>query len=109
MSSLLNDTIIQDSTNSNQGVNVTPKLDAKSYFFLEDNVYTQTSNQTFGVIDEDQFRTTALLTVSNKKVISICSGQVFLQPQADSTDKVNLILKPYVQPVNGLSIKYFIY
>jgi len=108
MPNLLENTAAQNATTSNRGTNKMPKLDAKSHFFLEDETYTQLPTQAFGVISENEFRTTSLVSVSAKKVISICSGQVFLQP-SDEAGKVNLILKPYRQPVNGLSIKYFIY
>ncbi|HEX8561772.1 MAG TPA: hypothetical protein VF676_02220 [Flavobacterium sp.] len=109
MPSLSPNTIAQNSTTSNGGVNVMPKLDASSFYFLEDDVFTQASNKAFGVVDENAFRTTSLVTVASKKVVSICSGQVFLQPQTADPTKVNLILKPYKQPANGLAIKYFIY
>ncbi len=108
MPEIINNTQAQENTTSNQGTNKMPKLDAKSFFFSEDEVFVQLANQAFGVVSEDVFRTTSLLTVNSKKIISICSGQVFLQP-SNETGKVNLILKPYRQPVNGLSVKYFIY
>lgn len=109
MSEIINNTQAQKATTSNQGTNKVPKLDAKSFFFLEDEVFTQQVNNAFGVISENEFRTTSLVTISAKKVVSICSGQVFLQPNSGDDNKVNLILKPYKQPVAGLSIKYFIY
>lgn len=110
MPTLQENTIGQKLTTSNQGSNKMPKLDAKSYFFLEDETFTQDAAKSFGVISEDEFRTTSLINVVNKKVISICSGQIFIQPQTGSIgSKVNLILKPYRQPISGISIKYFIY
>ncbi len=109
MANIAENTIGQNSTTSNQGVNKMPKLDAKSHFFLEDETFTQSSSNAFGVISDNQFRTTSLVNVTNKKVVSICSGQIFIQPVTGDSSKVNLILKPYRQPVNGLAIKYFIY
>ncbi len=109
MSEIINNTQTQQTTNSNQGTNRVPKLDAKSFFFLEDGVFTQQANNAFDIISDNEFRTTSLVTISAKKIISICSGQVFLQPYTGDDDKVNLILKPYRQPVAGLAIKYFIY
>ncbi|HKX87292.1 MAG TPA: hypothetical protein VJL37_11520 [Flavobacterium sp.] len=109
MSEIINNTQAQKATTSNQGTNKVPKLDAKSFFFLEDEVFTQQVNNAFGVVSENEFRTTSLVTISAKKIVSICSGQVFLQPNSVDANKVNLILKPYKQPVAGLSIKYFIY
>ena len=41
-------------------------------------------------------------------MFSICQGQIFLQPNKDSK-KINLIQKPFRQPVNGLAIRYIIY
>lgn len=110
MSELLSTTQTQQSINSNQGTNKVPKLDAESFFFLEDEDFAQqTVNQSFGVINDDEFRTTSIVTVTSKKVISICKGQIFIQPMTGDATKVNLILKPYIQPINGISIKYFIY
>ena len=111
MPDLISNTQTQNSTTSNEGTNKIPKLDANSFFFLEDEVFTQTAAQAFGVVSENEFRTTSLLNLgtADKKIFSICSGQIFLQPMTGDTSKVNLILKPYKQPVNGLSIKYFVY
>jgi hypothetical protein len=110
MPELLDSTQTQQATSSDQGTNKVAKLDAKSFFFLEDGVFTpQTTAQSFGIIDENQFRTTSIVSVTNKKVISICKGQIFIQPMTGDATKVNLILKPYIQPINGISIKYFIY
>jgi hypothetical protein len=110
MPTLQDNTITQNSTTSSQGSNKMPKFDAKSHFFLEDATFTQAAVKTFGVVPGDEFRTTSMVTVSNKKVINICTGQVFIQPQTGAeASKVNLILKPYKQPINGVSIKYFVY
>jgi len=111
MPDLISNTQAQNSTTSNGGTNKQPKLDANSFYFLEDAIFTQTAAQAFGVVSENEFRTTSLLNLGtvDKKIFSICSGQIFLQPMTDDAAKVNLILKPYKQPVNGLSIKYFIY
>jgi len=109
MPTIASTTATQNATTSNQGISRKPKLNAKSHFFIEDQVFTQTVNQAFGVISDNEFRTTSSINVSNKKIISICSGQIFIQPVTGDLAKVNLILKPYRQPVNGLAIKYFIY
>lgn len=110
MAELLDSTQTQQATSSDQGTNKVAKLDAKSFFFLEDGVFApQTAAQSFGIIDENQFRTTSIVSVTNKKVISICKGQIFIQPMTGDDTKVNLILKPYIQPIKGISIKYFIY
>jgi hypothetical protein len=110
MPTIQDNTAVQRSTTSDQGSNKMPKFDAKSHFFLEDEVFTQTAAKAFGVLSSTEFRTTSLISVSTKKVISICAGQIFIQPQTGAeTSKVNVVLKPYKQPINGLSIKYFIY
>lgn len=99
-------------TSSNDGVNVQATLQPKSHFFIEDAALTQSQNQAFGAISVDKFRTTAKVSIpASKKVYTICHGQIFIQPQlGDVTNsKVNVILKPYIQPIKGLAIKYFIY
>lgn len=109
---LLTSTQGQTNTASNNGANRVAKFKAKSHFFLEDATYTQNQSQAFGIVSDQEFCTTARVSVTNKKVIAVCAGQVFIQPQSGpSADpaKVNVILKPYKQPVNGLAIKYFIY
>lgn len=83
----------------------------ESYFFSEPTV-VQLTDQAFGPVagnEATQFRTTAKFTsASDIKAYAICAGQVFLQPHTD-TAKVNLVLRPYRQPINGLAIKYFVY
>lgn len=83
----------------------------KSHFFIPPGSFSQSQSQAFGVIDESNFRLTSLFSVSSvTKAYSICKGVVLVQPQtgAEST-KVNLILRPFVQPFAGLNVKYFIY
>lgn len=100
-------------TTSDNGTNVRPVLVCDSHFFIESlgaGSFSQTSSQKFGVVSQTQFRTSAKVSFSGKKsVFAICQGQVFVQPQAGSTTKVNLILRPYRQPIRELPIKYFIY
>lgn len=109
MATLLNNTTTQQQTTSNQGTNVTPKLNASSFFFLDTSSFVQLFNSAFGVINNNEFRCTASFNVESRKVITVCAGQIFIQPNIQSNTKVNVILKPYKQPINGLSIKYFIY
>ena len=97
-------------TTSNDGRNVRASLQALSHFFLEDGIFTQTETNCFGAKSATEFATTSGLTFSgSKKVYAICQGQVFVQPQENNTDKVNVILKPYRQPINSIPLKYFIY
>lgn len=89
------------------------QLVPESYFFTEPSeTPTQTTSQAFGPIagnEQTQFRLTAGFTASTDiKAYAICAGQVFLQPHTDSS-KVNLVLRPYKQPMKGVPIKYFIY
>lgn len=100
----------QGLTSSVDGKNVMPRLQPISHFFLEGDNFSQTELQKFGPISESVFNTTSKVTFTGtKKVYAICQGTVFIQPQTGDVNKVNLILKPYKQPINGLSIKYFIY
>ena len=84
----------------------------ESHFYSDLNVGSQQPNQSFGPVtgnETTQFRTTSSFTTSgNVKAYAICTGQVFIQPSTIS-GKVNLILRPYRQPIKGLSIKYFVY
>lgn len=82
-----------------------------AHFFIPPSSFTQSQAQAFGVIDSNNFRLTSLFSVASAtKAFSICKGVVLIQPQtgAEST-KVNLILRPFIQPISGLNIKYFIY
>ncbi|WP_158837821.1 hypothetical protein [Polaribacter sp. L3A8] len=106
----------QNLTTSNKGLNVMPILQPKSHFFLQDNAFTQIDAQRFGAISETEFRTTNQVSFSGvKDVYLLCKGTVLLQPhtdsatQTESTTKVNLVLKPFQQPIKGLNIKYIIY
>ncbi len=102
-----------------------PNLVGKSHFFTETTGIVQLDADEFGISDAfgpigstDQeksarFRLGAkfrLLSPTPKvKAFAICAGQIFIQPQTGSPDKVNLILRPLKQPISGLNIKYFIY
>ena len=105
-----NSTQYKKLTTSDDGRNVMPLEQPKSHFFLEDGVFTQVASQRFGAISADKFNTTSSITLnSSKKVYSICQGTVLIVPQTGSTDKVNLVLKPFKQPIASIPIKYFIY
>ncbi|GGG35393.1 hypothetical protein GCM10011344_40300 [Dokdonia pacifica] len=100
----------QGLTSSSDGKNVMPRLQPISHFFLEGDNFSQTESQKFGPISASVFNTTSRVTFTgSKKIYAICQGTVFIQPQTGNADKVNVLLKPYKQPINGLSIKYFIY
>jgi|GEM_PF-544853 len=111
MPDLITNTQGQNSTVSDNGRNVRPVLQAVSHFVLQtDNgVCNISQTNSFGVVSVSEFRTTSKLTFTGaKKVYMLCKGQVLLQPTSDS-NKVNLILKPFEQPIKGLPIKYIIY
>lgn len=100
----------EDLTTSNDGRNVRASLQMISHFFLEDNSFSQIEADSFGKMSSIDFTTTSKVNFSGtKKVYAICQGQVFVQPQIGSNDKVNVILKPFKQPISGLAIKYFVY
>ncbi len=93
---------------------MTKDLAANSYYFIPPNAnVVQEANGAFGPVqgsETTQYRVTSKFSTSEEvSAYAICSGQVFLQPHASDTSKVNLILRPFKQPVKGLSIKYFIY
>jgi hypothetical protein len=101
----------------------TPKLVGKSFFFTEPDKVEQSTNLSdshafgpMGTTDEEKaasFRLGAKMKlkagVPNAKAFAICSGNVLLQPQTGNSAKVNLILRPMVQPFNAMPVKYFIY
>ncbi len=99
-------------TTSDNGRNIRAELKPESYLFIEkEKIFSQDPTGKFGIIGTDdlsQFRTTSRINYSGK-VFTICQGQIFVQPNAGSADKVNVILKPFSQPVKGLAIKYIIY
>lgn len=83
----------------------------QSHFFAGTPAFSQSESQAFGPVDANRFNLTAGFNISSEgiKAFAICSGIVLIQPQNESEDKVNLILRPYKQPAPGLNIKYFIY
>lgn len=113
MPEILSNTQNQELTTSDNGRNVRPLLVSNSHFYIESsggNSFNQLESQKFGAISESQFRTTSQISfIGLKKVFAICQGQIFIVPQEGSTTKVNLILRPYRQPIRELPIKYFIY
>ncbi|MBS1520282.1 MAG: hypothetical protein JST50_04760 [Bacteroidetes bacterium] len=80
-----------------------------SFFFTDPAAISQVEDQAFGPVSADEYRLTSKFTIAaNANAYAICTGVVLVQPTADS-DKVNLILRPFKQPITGLNIKYFIY
>jgi hypothetical protein len=91
-------------------INTNDRFTAASHFFAEVNNISQSAGQTFGPVSADVFRLTAKFTAqAGTKAFAICPGIVAIQPQTGSTSKINLILRPYQQPIKGINIRYFIY
>jgi hypothetical protein len=78
-----------------------------SHFFTDPASVNQSAAQAFGPISENEFNLTAKFSSTGAQAFAICKGVVLVQPQAGEV--VNLILRPYEQPINGLNIRYFIY
>jgi hypothetical protein len=91
-------------------INTNNRFSADSHFFSEVSSISQSAGQTFGPVSADVFRLTAKFTAqAGAKAFAICPGIVAIQPQTGSTSKINLILRPYQQPIKGVNIRYFIY
>ena len=85
---------------------------AEYFFFTEpEKLKPQTEQQSFGVIDEHQFRIgNAFSATSACKVFAITAGNVLIQQVAGSDQLVNIVLKPFDQPDTDLpKIDYIIY
>ena len=81
-----------------------------SFFFTDPAAITQSADQAFGPMSADEYRLTTVFDVAaGTRAYAICTSVVLVQPQTGDSDKVNLILRPYKQPILGLNIKYFIY
>jgi hypothetical protein len=90
--------------------NYISKFAPNSYFFTAPGAIAQAPTQAFGPVDDDVFRLTSKFTMGSASMAyAICTGIALVQPQAGSATKVNLILRPFQQPIVGLNIKYFIY
>lgn len=96
-------------SSDSKGLNVRPDLLPESFFYLENGkTFNQGNAEKFGS-NGTVFRTTSKISSYNGRVYTICQGQVFLQPCGTDTTKVNVILKPFSQPIKGLAIKYIVY
>lgn len=81
----------------------------KSFFFTDPNSITQDALRSFGPQSANVFNITASFQSSGAKAYAICKGTVLIQPQTGNSNLVNLILRPFSQPINGLPICYFVY
>ena len=91
--------------------NYISKFKPASHFFISLEALSQSDAQSFGPVDENEFRLTTKFTVgaANRMAFAICKGIVMVQRQTGSSGLVNLILRPFTQPIEGFNIKYFIY
>ncbi|NQX86023.1 MAG: hypothetical protein HRT67_08975 [Flavobacteriaceae bacterium] len=86
------------------------KLHPQSHFYINGSDFTQSAEQAFGAVNNTQFRTTTTISFNgDKNIYALCNGTVFLQPQSNDSNKVNIILRPFKQPIKGINIKYIIY
>lgn len=91
-----------------------PPLYPQSYTFTDfADLNTQPSNLAFGPStgsETNKFRVTSSFTASSDvNAYAMVNGFVMIQPGA-TADKVNLILRPFTQPIPGFSkVKYIIY
>lgn len=81
----------------------------KSHFFTDPASINQITDQAFGPVSETQFNLTAKFNSTGGQAYAICKGVLLVQPQGVGSEVVNIILRPYEQPINGLNIRYFIY
>jgi len=85
------------------------KTNSKSHFFTIPYQINQIPEQAYGPQSNNVFNLSSSFTVSSlSKAFAICKGNILLQPHTDA-NKVNLILRPYTQPIEGVNIKYFVY
>ncbi|WP_316768711.1 hypothetical protein [Pedobacter frigiditerrae] len=85
------------------------KFKPSSCFFTDPAAISQAQNLAFGPKSADVYDITARFTITEAKAYAICKGAVLVQPQSGNAGCVNLILRPYTQPIPGFNIKYFIY
>jgi len=91
--------------------NFISKFAPKSHFFTDPAAISQSAGQAFGPVSSSEFRVTTSFTVSgdSRMAYAICPGVVLVQPQGDGSTAVNVIMRPFTQPIQGFNIKYFIY
>jgi hypothetical protein len=91
--------------------NFISKFAPKSHFFTDPAAISQSAGQAFGPVSASEFRVTTGFTVTgdSRMAYAICPGVVLVQPQGDGSTVVNIIMRPFTQPIQGFNIKYFIY
>jgi hypothetical protein len=90
--------------------NFISKFAPQSCFFTTSGIFTQSAAQAFGPVDENHYRLTANFDLpADSPAYAVCSSIFLIQPQSGDATKVNLILRPFKQPIQGFNIKYFVY
>ncbi|MCP5104826.1 MAG: hypothetical protein GY950_15680 [bacterium] len=91
-------------------------LAPKSHFFTDHGNIVQTAAEAYGPVSVDKtnrFRTTALFKRqggTEPKAYAVVNGFVVIQRDPGNNTVVNLVLKPFQQPMAGFTpVKYFIY
>lgn len=86
---------------------------ARTHFFTDINLSNQGAENAFGPVlgnEDSQFRVTSKFNiVYSKNAYAVTEGHLYFAPHGDSTDKVNVVLKPKNPVYIGVGIKYFIY
>lgn len=91
------------------------------YFFIDPaDLISQTTGEIYGPVhgnETNAYRSSAVFNINtNSMAFAVTDGEVIIQPQFDpvtstfSSTHVNLILKPFSQPLVGMPlVKFFIY
>ncbi len=94
----------------NSIANVPPKK-PESFFFIEPVLNENQNSKTFGALNDNEFQITTTFNSGSAKVkaFAVTSGTLFFAQYGNSTDRVNIFLKPNKDIGLGLKIKYFVY
>lgn len=90
--------------------NIPPKT-PESYFFMEPVLSESQNTKAFGSLGDKEFQVTTTFNSGTTKVkaFAVTSGTLFFAQHGDSTDRVNIFLKPNKDIGLGVKIKYFVY
>lgn len=89
---------------------VTSRFTPNSFFFTDPSAITQSAAQAFGPVSDNVYRLTSKFSLTgDTDAFAVCTGVALVQPQAGNANLVNLILRPFKQPITGFNIKYFVY
>jgi len=81
----------------------------QSFFFTDATNVDQSESQSFGPKSVDVFDLTSRFQSSGGMAYALCKGVVLIQPNAGGADRVNLVLRPFGQPITGFNIRYIVY